>query len=354
MAPLVAPLREPPLGGAEAIVTDLARGLAARGHEVDVYAATGSSAAGVSVVDVGVDWRALVESRYRAGVSPTPSAAARDAFARVFGAIRRRGYDAVHNHAFDAPAVELAVGSAPRVVHTLHLPPEPGLAAALGTMASRASSDERPLVVAVSAGQARSWRSSTWVDAVVRNGVPVAAIPFGPSPERVTVFAGRLSPEKGAREAIGIAREAGVPVEVYGDAYDELYAREEIEPLTRLPGVTARPALPRHQLWRRLSTAMAVLCPGVWDEPFGLVAAEAMAAGTPVVGFRSGGLVEIVREGVTGRLVEPGDVAGAARALRSAGELEREACRRHAEEELDLEAMVDAYEALYRDGGPRR
>jgi glycosyltransferase involved in cell wall biosynthesis len=90
----------------------------------------------------------------------------------------------------------------------------------------------------------------------------------------------------------------------------------------------------------------------MWEEPFGLVAAEAQATGTPVVGYRRGGLTEIIVDGVTGFLVAADDVPGAAGALRAARRLSRRSCRRHAETDLDLEPVLLQHERLYqwRDG----
>lgn len=345
VAPLVAPLRDPPLGGAQTVIGDLAAGLAGRGHQVDVYAASGSTVPGATTVDLGIDWRPISASRHRAGRPPEPSRAARDGFRRIYAEAGARGYDVIHNHAFDAAAVDLApVGPAP-VVHTVHLPPEGPMAASLRAARARASP---AVVVAVSRAQAASWAALVPVDRVIRNGVPVGRIPFGAGPGAGAVFAGRLSPEKGAREAIEIALRAGVPLSLHGDAYDGPYASATLEAHRGTPGVTLTPALPRTQLWARLASAAAVLCPSRWEEPFGLVAAEAMAAGTPVVGYRTGGLAEIVAEGVTGILVDPGDTAAAAAALRAVTAVDRAACRRHAERSLDLEAAIDAHEALYR------
>jgi glycosyltransferase involved in cell wall biosynthesis len=90
-----------------------------------------------------------------------------------------------------------------------------------------------------------------------------------------------------------------------------------------------------------------VLCPSRWDEPFGLVAAEAQASGTPVVAYRRGALPEVIADGETGFLVDEGDEESAGLAVREALLLSRERCRRHAETRLDLGDTVDRLERLY-------
>ena len=129
------------------------------------------------------------------------------------------------------------------------------------------------------------------------------------------VFAGRLSPEKGAIEAIEIARAAGVRIDVYGDSYDAEYTRERIDPRRADPGVVVHPGVPRTVVWEAIARAAVVLCPARWEEPFGMVAAEAQACGTPVVAFRRGALEEVILDGVTGFLVAPDDIDAAADAV---------------------------------------
>ena len=105
---------------------------------------------------------------------------------------------------------------------------------------------------------------------------------------------GRLSPEKGAAEAIDIAQAAGIRIDVYGDIYDAQYAREQIDPRRDAPGVAVHAGLPRAAIWAAMARAAVVLCPARWDEPFGMAAADAQACGTPVVAFQRGGLSEII------------------------------------------------------------
>jgi glycosyltransferase involved in cell wall biosynthesis len=345
VAPLVSPIREPQGGGSQAFVSDLARGLARRGHEVHVYAAAGSEIPGVTVIDTGVDPRSLLATLYRAsGTALRDQDAAAPAFAAVYSRIRQTRYDVIHNHAFDAPAIGLATDLSAPVVHTVHLPPDPAVADALR---GAARGNRPPAVAGVSAFQARAWSRAVRVDAILPPYVPTQAIGWSRDAGAGAVFAGRLSPEKGAAEAIDIARAAGVAIDVYGDAYDPVYAREQIDPRRGLPGVTVHGGVPRTALWQAMSRAAVVLCPSRWDEPFGMAAAEAAACGTPVVAFRRGGLGEIVVPGVTGFLVEPGDLRASADAVREVTRLSRPACRGHAERHLDLERSLDVHEQLY-------
>jgi glycosyltransferase involved in cell wall biosynthesis len=346
IAPLVAAIREPQRGGSQAFVSDLARGLTARGHEIHLYAASGSDVPGVPVVDTGVDHRSLSATLYRpSGAADRQPAAAESAFARVYSAVRDDRYDIIHNHAFDAPAIRLATGLGAPVVHTLHLPPDDPVAAALR---HAAKSDPPPTVAGVSQFQASAWRRVGPIDAILSPCVPTSLIDWSSGAGDGAVFAGRLSPEKGAAEAIDIARAAGVRVDIYGDSYDPEYARERIDPRRTEPGVGVHPAVPRSSLWRAIARAAVVLCPAKWDEPFGMVAAEAQACGTPVVAFERGALREVIVAERTGLLVAPGDIHAAADALRRITRLSRSECRAHAERHLDLARSLEAHERLYR------
>jgi glycosyltransferase involved in cell wall biosynthesis len=346
MAPLVSAIREPQGGGSQAFVADLARGLVSRGHEVHVYAATGSQVPGVTVIDTGIDPRSLAATLYRAAGAPgRDPAAAAPAFASAYSAVRKARYDVIHNHAFDAPAISLAGGLTTPVVHTLHLPPDPAVAAALH---QAAQGGQPPAVACVSESQAKAWRGLTRVDAILPPYVPTRSVPWSDAAGDGAVFAGRLSPEKGAAEAIDIARAAGTRIDVYGDAYDGEYARDQIDPRRDAPGVVVHQGVPRTAMWAVMARAAVVVCPARWDEPFGMAAADAQACGTPVVAFRRGGLGEIIVDGVTGFLVAPDDIPAAAGRITEAAQISRAACRAHAEKHLDLERSLDAHEQLYR------
>jgi len=353
MAPLVTAIREPQRGGSQAFVSDLARGLAGRGHGVHVYAASGSEIPGVEVIDTGVDPKTLEGTFYRAAGPPAhpaaatgpAAAAAESAFSAAYRIMQATRYDVIHNHAFDAPAIRHATALSAPVVHTLHLPPDQAVSAAL----RRTARPGRPPAVAVvSESQASAWRQVIRLDAILPPYPPTGVIPWSETAGQAALFAGRLSPEKGTAEAIDIARMAGLPVDVYGDVYDPGYSREQIDPRRSWPGVTLHQGVPRTVLWEAMAGAAVVLYPARWDEPFGMAAAEAQACGTPVIAFRRGGLSEVIMDGVTGFLVPPDDLHAAADAVSKVAGISRRACREHAEDRLDLELTLDAHERLYR------
>lgn len=379
VAPLVSPIAPPYLGGAQVLLADLARGLAQRGHEVTLYAAEGSAVPGARTITLGIDSSELRPARfYREPVASTATTATEEdgggeqipdmlrpderkllssyAFLHVFRAIIEHveDYDLVHAHAFDWPAYAYS-GMVPLpVIHTLHLPMvDSTIAKLLGMLAPPDGAPARVRLTAVSRACAADWAPYCAISQVIYNGVDVAAIPFSdiPNPDGALLFAGRISPEKGVEDALEIAEAAGVPLTLAGDIYDIRYYEQRIAPRLARLGERVRylGSVSREDLHRLMGESLAVLCPSQWEEPFGLVACEAQATGTPVIAYRRGGLPEVVADGETGYLVAPGDIAAAASAVRQVGSLDRHACRSRVERLFRLETMLDAYEAFYRE-----
>jgi glycosyltransferase involved in cell wall biosynthesis len=354
IAPLLAPLREPQLGGAQVLVCDMARELTRRGHDETVYASRGSAIEGVPIAPVDVDPVPLRSDLHRSAAARPASDAMVSAYRTVYAHVRQSAYDVVHSHGFDEPAITVASEMGVSVLHTVHLPPSDIVAAALTRAKQRSPG---VWCAAVSHAHAEAWRTVVDVDAVLPNGVPVDDIPFCPEAGGAAVIAGRFSAEKGIDDGIAAARLAGWSIDVFGTPYDDEYERVVRRRWHDDGAVRFHAPLPRNQLWVAFGAAAAVLFLSRWDEPFGMVAAEAQAAGTPVVATRRGGIPEVVRDRVTGYLVPVHDTAAAATALSRIGELSRSACRRHAVESLSLEHSAAAHETLYariagRTGSP--
>lgn len=370
LAPLVSPIAPPYLGGTQALLADLAAGLAHRGHTVTLYAADGSVVPGVAVPELGIDWRQLTPARLFGGSSTGEEMAEMDdddgelsldpavyqsdyAFLRAYRAIAADAgeHDLVHAHAYDVPAFAYASLQPLPVLHTLHLPAaDPGIRSMLELAAPPRSFTSTRLVT-VSHSCAAGYASFCRIDAVIYNGIPVERIPYADrsASEGYLLYAGRISPEKGVHDALEIAYAASKHLVLAGGIYDQNYYVERIEPWrkTHPESSTYLGALPREQLWQLMAGAEGLLVPSYWDEPFGLVAGEAEATGTPVIGYARGGLVEVVAEGITGRLVAPGDKEAAVEAVAHLDTFDRATCRAWVMEHFGLDAMLDAYEAFY-------
>jgi len=184
---------------------------------------------------------------------------------------------------------------------------------------------------------------------VVYNGCDFAAYDPCFEPGQYLAFLGRMSPEKNPLDAIRIAAAVDLPIVLAGqpqNAKEQQYFAEEIQPL--IDGERVRWIGPVNHLQKSelLRQAAALIFPIQWDEPFGLVMIEAMACGTPVVAHRRGSVEEVVDDGVTG--FHSGVIDGLAELVPRALALDRRQVRAHAEARFDFRAMVDAYLALYR------
>jgi glycosyltransferase involved in cell wall biosynthesis len=204
-----------------------------------------------------------------------------------------------------------------------------------------------------SASVFRDWAAGSGQWRAVFNGVEIAKYDATPrvAPDAPLVFLGRLERIKGAHSAIAIARHAGRRLVIAGnrviDREEPDYFDREIAPFLEADRVTYVGALDDAQKNALLGQAAALLMPVEWEEPFGIVMAEALACGTPVIGFRRGSVPEVVREGVNGFACAT--VEEAARLVTAAAALDRTAIRRDCEVRFGDSAIADAYEAIYRE-----
>jgi glycosyltransferase involved in cell wall biosynthesis len=203
-------------------------------------------------------------------------------------------------------------------------------------------------LVSISNSQRKPVPWANWVR-TVHHGVPPNLFPLNTEPHDYLLFLGRIIPGKRPDLAVEIARLAGLPLKIAGVVHpgEREYFHDSIEPLLQKNsrsveylGETRGKA--RERL---LSHAAALLLPIEWEEPFGLVAIEAMACGTPVIAFRRGAMQEVVEDGVSGWLVD--DVDGAVAAVMRLPDLDRSRCRRAFESRFTAARMADDYLDLY-------
>ena len=350
------PISQPFAGGLESLTWHLAQGLVARGHRVSVFAARGSDPI-PGAEHLWPDTLPLSAAAEADVSMPEPGWMQRHhAHLRLMMDLAHRDdVDVVHSHSLHYLPAAMAPLLPSRSVLTLHTPPTPWLESALRV--AQDSPAHRPLVTAVSSHTARAW--SHLVPAqVVPNGIDTRVWGAGPGGEGL-VWSGRIVPEKAPHLAVQIARRAGMPLTLAGPVSDERYAREVLRPLLG-QDVTYAGHLRVPELAELVGSSAAALVTPAWDEPFGLVAAEALSCGTPVLGLARGGLPEVVGPDV-GRLVPVRDpegrpmdeqtvVALAAEALPEVLTRSRDRCRAHAVEHHSVDRMVDDYVRLYAAG----
>jgi glycosyltransferase involved in cell wall biosynthesis len=180
--------------------------------------------------------------------------------------------------------------------------------------------------------------------ATVYNGIDLSLYPLQPHGGEDLIFLGRIHPDKGVHLAIDVARQSGLPLIIAGIIQDQAYFREQIEPHLndRIRYIGSVDAAGKNELFAR---ARAVLHLNTIPERFGLVLAEANAAGVPVIAMDLGSCREVIDHGRTGFLVN--NVAEAVGALARLPEIDRSACRNRVEQHFSIETMVRGYERVY-------
>jgi glycosyltransferase involved in cell wall biosynthesis len=336
---LVAPVEEavPPerYGGIEAVVHELAEGMAARGHEVTLLASADSRVHGSTLVALRPDALRSNPGYADGELLERSKAAAAETAARILRDLRP---DIVHNHMWRLLRFRDRIASP--MVTTVHYP----LDDAHGR-GGFAEAREGPYV-SISLSQQRSAPHLCFV-ANVYNGVDVES--FEPSFEQGggLLFLGRLTQDKGVDLAIRVAQTLGMPLTIAAKLVDDErhYFDHSIWPF--VDGVQIRYVGEVDQRTKRslLRGARALLYPVRWSEPFGLAMVEAMACGTPVVAFNRGGVSEVVAHGRTGYVVDSLDAM--IDAVGHVDRLSRRACREHVEERFTAAHMVDNYEQVY-------
>ncbi len=333
VAPPLLPIPPTRYAGTERVVAALGAGLHRRGHEVTLFGPGDSDVPYQLVPTVA---HAAWSRGFRDDPAPLLSRTvevARDHLAQ---------FDIVHTH-IEEWGLHLADSTSTPVVATFHGRLDSPLVSHAIERYPAAS------LVSISASQRRWHPDAHWV-ATIHHGLPFADVPARGRAPSGLVLVGRATAEKGIEEAIAVARATGQMLTIAAKAHDpaeHVYVDDIIRPAvatgcTRFLGEVAGPE--RDAL---LASATATLMLGGWPEPFGLVAIESLAVGTPVIARRAGALPEIIEHGVDGFLVD--DLREAAFAVDKVAGLDREGILVRARARFGVDRMVDAYEAAYGD-----
>lgn len=333
----IAPLCEqvPPYayGGTEFMVSLLTEELVRRGHEVTLFASGDSQTTARLEACCPIALRELETSHAENLIYQKLQ------LNRVFS--RAREFDLIHSHIGPIvfPYADLVNTLTLHTIHSIIIPSDEPLW--LDTCYQN--------FISISDSQRRNDLRLNYL-ATVYNGIDASKYPFYPEPDNppYLAFLGRMSPEKGPHLAIEIAKRTGWHLKMAGkvDPVDREFFEQEIKPLIDGKQIEFLGEFNHQQKCPLLGGAVATLFPITWSEPFGLVMAESMAVGTPVIAIALGATPEVIEDGKTGFLCQ--SIEECIAALDRIKQIDRLACRDRVIANFSVKRMVDDYEAVYR------
>jgi len=328
---------------------EIAKGLAERGHNVTIYAPLGSEINIPNVTVETLNLRPLVESQdeFNDLLDNTEFLShdvhglwdrkfVNDMYARA----EKGEFDILHFHHPEAALSGAVQHKSIPTVYTLHDPIYDWYKEVFELFAS-----PNQQFISISNNQRRDAPDLPYA-ATVYNGTDVKLFNYSDEAEDFLLFAGRIAPEKGVKEAIQVAKKAKKrlliigPVNHGSQGYFDQYIKPELDDQILYLG-----RMDQNQLPKYYQKAIAVLTPIQWEEPFGLTTIEAMACGAPVISLRRGAAPEIIKHGKTGYIVD--SLAEMVECVGRISEINRHDCRDHVRKNFSLERMIDGYEAAY-------
>jgi glycosyltransferase involved in cell wall biosynthesis len=351
LAPITWPVPPTGYGPWEQVVSNLTEELVRLGHDVTLFAAPGSRTQARLVATVPHPLALWPEAEVKARPQLDPQsglllgppdfrALEQEHIACCYEAALAGQFDVVHSHlhvhalAFsrlvDCPTVSTMHGAAwVRAIHPV-----------------LDRHRDQPFVSLSDAE--RTFKPDLNYVATVHNGIRMEDFPFCVEKEDYLLFAGRLSPEKGAAEAVEIARRSGRRLLLAGmiEPQYQDYFDQHVCPYVDGRQIEYLGLLSQRELVPRYQEASAVLFPIRWCEPFGLVGVEAQACGTPLIGTRYGFLPELIVDGRTGFVVDSIDEA--VEAVGRLDEIDPAACRENAQTRFSAATMARGYAKVYR------
>ena len=335
----------------------IGEGLAKRGHTVDFYAPQGSHVAGATVETLNM--RPLAHSQkefsdFLGNIGQLhhymPDLWDQKFADEMFHRAVQGQYDILHFHHPEVALPLAARNPDVPVAYTLHDPIYPWYRELFDLYHS-----PNQHFISISNNQRRDAPDLNFCSTVY-NGVNSKLFTFSAKHEEYLLFAGRIVPEKGVKEAIQVAEATNHRLLIIGPVYDDHkeYFNQYIKPHLN-DRILYLGFMEQEQLVKYYQKAKALLLPVQWEEPFGLTMIESMASGTPVIALRRGSVPEVVADGKTGFICD--HVQDMIKAVGHIDEIDRRDCRKHVESHFSIERMVDnyekAFEAIISKGTPR-
>jgi UDP-glucose:tetrahydrobiopterin glucosyltransferase len=329
-------------GGVELTLRNLAIEMRRRGHQIKIVAPAGSEMLDFVIAQIPGNLQTTAQSQEITDpiVMPDdPVLGNMWEYARQVQA----DYDVIFNIAFDWLPFYLTPYFQTPIAHFISMG---SLITAFDRVMEKAAIEFPGSIGVCSRTQAETFKFADRCRVLGGAGLDLDLYRFQVQPENYLAFLGRISPEKGLEDALAAAKETGLLLKVMGKVQDEAYwAQLQAEYAGCFEYLGFLDTVAMQQV---VGNCRALLMTPRWIEAFGNVAIEALACGVPVITYARGGPTEIVRDGVTGFLVEPDSVVGLIQAIGRLGEIDRLACRRQAEQEYSLTAWGNNLEDWFQ------
>lgn len=336
------------------VIYELVNGLIHKGHEVTILGTGDSNVPGARIIPVIP--RSFVE------MAPTenPFYTETSYLVKLAKKIEEIAgeFDVIHNHTYPE-FINLMVDYAIKtpMVTTIHAQATPEFDEVLSLF-------KDSYLISISAAHAKLFQKAK-ISKIVYNGVDTSLYAFNEKKAGYLLWLGRLSKAKnhdgsymdpkGVKWAIQLARKTGEKLKLSGNVEDIKFFDTEVKPYLNdkiewVGPVTAEQSLTKEQVVKLMQDARAYLMTINWYEPFGLVMAEAMSCGTPVVAFNRGSVPELIVDGKTGFIVQPEEgIDGLKNALAQINTIKPIDCREHVINNFSLEKMINNYESVYNE-----
>ena len=328
-------------GGTELIVSHLTEGLINKGHKVTLFA-SGDSKTKAKLISV------FPKSLYKENISWHDSYS--PLLQTISSAENLKDFDIIHNHFhYWGLALSFLTNTKQKTVTTYHgdfnsIPKNKAKYKLLEKF-------KQSNFISISNSQRKVKGIKINFIANIYNGIDVSKFDFSEKPGQYLAWLGRITPKKGVLESIEIAKKAKMNLKIAAKIDQNVpedinFYEQKIKPLVDGKKISYIGEIKGNKEKSDfLKKAYALVNPIKWAEPFGLVMAEAMACGTPVIVFDQGSAREVVKDKKTGFIVN--NINEAVKAVKKIDQISRKQCRQRVEENFTKEKMVDCYEQAY-------
>ena len=325
-------------GGVELTMLNIAQELHRRGHKIAVVAPAGSVLELIPVIEITGDLQVTAQTQdYHASIVMPADAV----LANMWEYARKvqDEWDVIVNFAYDWLPFYLTPFFRTPIAHFISMG---SLSESIDRIAGQIAVQFPGTIGLYTVSQAETFAFARECQ-LLGSGIDLSLYEFCSQPEPKLAWLGRIAPEKGLEDAVAAAKITGIPLKIMGKIQDENYWQKICADYPDAP-IEYLGFLTTIQMQKQVRECRALLMTPRWVEAFGNVAIEALACGVPVIAYERGGPTEIVRDGLTGFLVEPDSVNGLVSAIERIDKIDRSACRSQAEVEYSLGALGDRFE----------